>query len=135
MANALYGKGREAFLNGSIDWETDDIRIFLIDTTHYNVDIDVHWNTDSIPSAAVVRASDALASKTVALGVADAADITFYVVTGDTCEAIIIYKYTGIGNTALLIAYIDSATGLPVTPNGGDIVCQWNSGANKIFKL
>lgn len=34
-----------------------------------------------------------------------------------------------------LIAYIDTATGLPVTPNGGDITIAWDSGANKIFKL
>jgi hypothetical protein len=34
-----------------------------------------------------------------------------------------------------LIAYIDTATGLPVTPNGGDITIAWDSGANRIFKL
>ena len=34
-----------------------------------------------------------------------------------------------------LVAYIDGATGLPVTPNTGDIGIAWDSGANKIFKL
>ncbi len=34
-----------------------------------------------------------------------------------------------------LIAYIDTATGMPVTPNGGDITIAWDNGANKIFKL
>jgi hypothetical protein len=35
----------------------------------------------------------------------------------------------------LLIARIDTATGLPVTPNGGDITVQWDAGADKIFTL
>jgi hypothetical protein len=34
-----------------------------------------------------------------------------------------------------LIAYIDTATGLPVTPGGGDIDITWDNGSNKIFKL
>jgi len=34
-----------------------------------------------------------------------------------------------------LLAFLDSVTGLPVTPNGGDITVAWDNGANKIFKL
>ena len=33
------------------------------------------------------------------------------------------------------INFIDTATGLPITPNGGDIIVTWDNGANKIFKL
>lgn len=33
------------------------------------------------------------------------------------------------------IAYIDTGTGLPVTPNGSDITVTWDSGASKIFAL
>jgi len=136
MANALYGKGREGFLDGSIDWDTDDIRVILVDTADYPAfSIDVDDNLDDIPTAARVKVSDALASKTVTLGVADAADITLSAVTGDASEALVIYKHTGVESTSRLIAYIDSATGLPVTPNGGDITIQWDGGANKIFKL
>jgi len=136
MANALYGKGREGFLDGSIDWDTDDIRVILVDMADYPAfSIDVDDNLDDIPTAARVKVSDALASKTVTLGVADAADITLSAVTGDASEALVIYKHTGVESTSRLIAYIDSATGLPVTPSGGDIAIQWDDGANKIFKL
>ena len=34
-----------------------------------------------------------------------------------------------------LIAWIDTATGLPIVPNGGDIIVTWDNGNNKIFKL
>ena len=135
MSNALYDKGREGFLDGSIDWDTDDIRCILIDTADYSVDLATHDNLDDVPGDARVATSGAFTGKTVAAGVADAADVTLSSVTGDTCEAIVIYKHTGTESTSRLIAYIDSATGVPVTPNGGDITIQWDSGANKIFKL
>lgn len=145
MATALYGKGRAAFLEGSIDWDADDIKCLLIDSTDYSVSIDVdqYCNKDTIPDAARVTngLSGNFASKTTALGVADADDITLSTVSGEECEAIVIFLDGGgggvsqSGTTDLLIAYIDSATGLPVTPNGGDITIQWDSGANKIFKL
>lgn len=135
MANALYDKGREGFLDGSIDWDTDDIRCILIDTADYTVDLATHDNLDDVPGDARVATSGALTSKTVTDGVADAADVILSSVTGDQCEAIVIYKHTGTESTSRLIAYIDTATGLPVTPNGGDITIQWDSGANKIFKL
>ena len=42
---------------------------------------------------------------------------------------------TGTEATKDLIAFIDTATGLPCTPNGGNINVVWDSGANRIFKL
>lgn len=140
MTASLYGKGREGFLDGSIDWDTDNIKAILVDTADYVVSIDVHDNIDDVAVAArvvTIANAPALASKTVTLGVADAADVTFTAVTGDSVEAIILFKDTGVESSSRLIAYIDSAsaTGLPVTPNGGDISIAWDNGGNKIFKL
>lgn len=135
MANALYGKGREKFLNGDIDWANDNIKCVLVDTATYSVAIDTDDFLDDISAGERVATSGNLASKTSTLGVADAADVTFSTVTGDQAEALVIYKDTGDAETSPLIAYIDTATGLPITPNGGDITITWDSGANKIFKL
>lgn len=145
MANALYGKARQAFLDGDLDWATNTIKVTLIDTADYtlgaNIDVHQYMNLDTVPAAAKV-ATATLGSKTSTLGVADAADATFPAVTGDPCEALIIWMDGGGGGTTqsgtadLLIAYIDTASsGLPVTPNGGDITVTWDDGANKIFKL
>ncbi|MEM0374078.1 MAG: hypothetical protein QXO96_05965 [Sulfolobales archaeon] len=135
MANALYDKGRQAFLEGDIDWINDDIRVILIDTADYTVNLSTHDFLDDVPSVARVAVSSSLTGKTATDGVADANDVTFSSVTGDASEALIIYKHTGTESTSNLIAYIDTATGLPVTPNGGDINIVWDNGANKIFKL
>lgn len=133
--SGLYGLARAAFLGGDIAWDTDDIRCVLVDTADYTVNIDVDEFLSDVPVGARVATSGAFTSPTVTLGVADAADIVLSSVTGDVSEAIVIYVHTGSDATARLIAYIDSATGLPVTPNGGDITIQWDNGANKIFKL
>lgn len=143
MANALYGKGRDGFLLGTIAWVAGDIKVTLIDAADYvlgaNIDVHQYMNTDTVPAAA--KLSTVALTTTAALGVADASDATFSLVTGDPSEALIIWLdgggggTTASGTTDLLIAYIDTATGLPVTPNGGDINIVWDNGADKIFKL
>lgn len=133
MANELYGLGREKFLAGDIDWANDDIKVVLVDSGAYTPSIDVDEFFDDI--ASVIATSGNLAGKTETLGVADANDITFSSVSGVQSEYLVIYKDSGTPSTSPLIALIDTATGLPVTPNGGDIIVQWDDGANKIFKL
>lgn len=134
MASVVYPKGLEGFLDGSIDWDTDNVRAILVDTGSYTYSA-AHDFLDDMPGGARIAVSGNLASKTVTNGVADAADVTFTAVSGASVEAIVIYKHTGTDSTSRLIAYIDSGTGLPVTPNGGDITVAWDNGANKIFAL
>lgn len=135
MANALYKKGRQKFLDGSISWSSDNIRIVLVDSADYTVDLTNHEFLSDVTIAGRVATSGNLASKTSTSGTADAADVTLSAVSGDQSEAIVIYKDTGTAATSPLIAYIDTATGLPITPNGGDITVQWDDGTNKIFTL
>lgn len=134
MANSLYGKARQKFLEGSIAWLTDTIKVMLVDTADYTVAIDTDEFLSDVPSGAREETSSALSGKTSTLGVADADDPNFATTAGDQCEAIVIYKDTGSAATSPLIAYFDTATGLPTTL-GGAITIRWDSGANKIFKL
>ena len=134
MANTLYDPGRDAFLNGDIDYTNDTIKVYLIDTDDYTYSA-AHQYLSSVGGAARV-ANATLAGKSTSAGVADANDTVLSSVSGDECEALILVKDTGNESTSPLIGYIDTAAaGLPVTPNGGDITITWDSGANKIFKL
>lgn len=135
MANFLYDKGREGFLDGSIDWDTDTIKVSLV--RGYTPSQSTHDFLDDVTGAGgTLVATQTLGSKTVTSGVADAADTTFPTVSaGTACQHLVIYKDTGSAGTSRLIACIDSGTGLPVTPNGGDISVVWDSGSNRIFKL
>lgn len=133
--NKLYDKGREGFLDGSINWASNNIKAVLVDTGAYTVNLATHANLSDISTPARIGTSGNLTSKTVTGGVADAADITYPTVGGTSAEAIVIYADSGTAATSRLIAYIDTASGLPVTPNSGDITVTWSNGASKIFKL
>lgn len=135
MANALYDHGRENFLSGDISWDGDDIKLAFIDEGDDAIDLNNDEDMGDRVSGAIVAESGNFASKTIAAGVADADDVTVTTVTGDEFESIDIFKDTGVSATDLLICNIDTATGLPFTPSGGDIEVQWDAGANKIFKL
>jgi hypothetical protein len=133
MANALYPKYKEAALTAGVNLSTDTIKVALVDTGTYTYSA-AHQYYSSV-SAAVVGTPQTLGSKTVTDGVFDAADVTFPAVTGASSEALVIYKDTGSAASSPLIAYIDTATGLPVTPNGGDIIIAWDNGSNRVFSL
>ncbi len=143
MANALFDSGRGFFLDGSISWSGATIRIMFDDHADDNPDVSVDDYLSDIATAARVPAGTdgtqtahpQLTSPTTTAGVADAADTTFTTLTGDVSESLIIYKGTLTDTTSPLIAKIDTAAGLPFTPNGGDAIIVYDSGANKIFKL
>lgn len=134
MSNALYGKGKEKLLSGSINLPSDAIKLALVSSA-YTPNLSTHEFYSDI-SAAVLGTPQTLGSKTVTLGVFDAADPTFAAVaSGSTAKAVVIYKDTGLASSSPLLAYIDTITGFPLATNGGDIAIQWDNGANKIFSL
>jgi hypothetical protein len=135
MANALYDKSREAFLGGDLDWDAHNFKWYLIDAADYSKNLATDDFADDIPSGAKVATSGNLANKTKTNGVADADDVTLSAVSGDPSEELVLWRDSGSQATSQLVANVDTATGLPVTPNGGDIVIQHDAGASKIFKL
>lgn len=131
--SALFDPGREGFLDGSIDWDTDDIRVMLVLST-YTFSA-AHKFVSDLGAVDNGRTA-ALGTKTVTNGVADSADTSLVATAAAACNALAVFKHTGSDATARLIAYIDTATGLPFTPGAGQTVnVAWSDGANKIFKL
>jgi hypothetical protein len=150
MANALYPKFKEALLNqaagtSAINLSSDtNIKVALVNisgsTNAYTYSSShQYFSSVSTNSAAVVGTSATLANKTVATpagGVFDADDVTFTGVSGtNVIGALVIYKDTGTAASSPLIAFLDSGTGLSITPNGGSVTVSWDSGANRIFAL
>lgn len=135
MANTLYDKGRQKFLDAGISWTSDNIKAVLVDVADYTVNAATHEFLSDVGGSARVATSSNMTGKSTTAGVADCDDFAFASVTGDPSEAIVFYKDTGTASTSPLICYLDSASGLPVTPNGGDINVVISSGASKLFKL
>tara|TARA_R110000803_G_scaffold56754_2_gene114151 strand:+ start:213 stop:611 length:399 start_codon:yes stop_codon:yes gene_type:complete len=132
MANAIYPKFKEAILNGSAntDMAAGTVRIALVDTGVYTFSAAHEFQT----SLTGVVATQILGTKTFLNGTFDAADPTWPTVTGATVEALVIYIDTGVAGTSRLISFVDTGqTGLPVTPNGGNITL--NIAAGGLFTI
>ena len=116
MANQLYPKGKEAFLGAVIDMDTDDIRAVLCRDA-YNAS---HDNLNDLVD--VVATSPALTTPTITNGVFDTDNILYPTVgTAASTAFMVLYQHTGTPATSRLIAHIDTASGLPVTPDGTNI--------------
>jgi len=131
MANKLYPKGKEHFATGGINFTGDNIKCILV-TSGYTPNFTTDEFLSVISGGNIVATSGNLASKSATLGVLNAAALVFTAVSGSTVTQVVMYKDTGTSSTSPLLAYWDTATGLPVTPNGGDITLTWDTGSNKI---
>ena len=132
MANALYPKWKEALLQGSSGSAlngsgTTGVYVALVDTGTYTYSASHQYYSDL--SGIVGTDQEIGATKTYTNGVLDGADLTYTAVSGASVEAIVLYvKNAGANTTWRLVAYLDtSVTGLPVTPNGGNIPVTWNA--------
>lgn len=137
MANAIYPKWKEALLNATSGSAltgsgTTGLYAALVDTGTYTYS-SAHQYYSSL--SGIVGTDQEVTSPTLTNGVVDGGDVTFSAVSGNTVEAIVLYrKNAGANTTWQLVMYMDTGvTGLPVTPNGGDIPITWN--ASGIFAL
>lgn len=137
MANAIYPKYKEALLNATANSAitgsgTTGLYVALVDTGTYTYSAS-HEFYSSL--SGIVGTDQEITTPTLTGGVVDGGDVTFSAVSGNSVEALVIYrKNAGANTTWRLVAYIDTGqTGLPVTPNGGNITITWN--ASGIFAL
>lgn len=140
MANSFF----TSFLNGilgahatRVDLDADTIKMYLHDNGAVALNASTHdFYNDT--SAGLIGTAYTLANKTNTSGVGvfdntvDPAP-AFTAVSGATVEALVFFKDTGTPSTSDLICFFDTATGLPLTPNGGDVNVTFN--ASGIFKI
>ena len=132
MANAVYPIYKQSLLAGDANADldnntaTDGPFVALIDTATYTYSAAHDFYSDL---SGIVGTDQRITTPTVVNGLFDGDNVTFTAVTGATIEALVIYrKNAGANTTWRLVAYIDTGvTGLPVTPNGGDITITWNA--------
>jgi hypothetical protein len=137
MANILYPKYKEALLSGGVNLVAGAVKVQLVDTGAYTYSA-AHQFLSSVPSGSRIGSPGTLANKTVSGGVFDADDTVLASVpagsgTGSASEALVLYRDSGTESTSELIALLDSATGLPLTTNGGNVSITWN--ASGIFNI
>lgn len=143
MANSFYN----AFLNGilgahatRVDLDADTIKMALVDNGSADgapdAAADDFWDDQD---AGLIGTAYTLAAKTIGTVAAGVFDNTtdpapaFTAVSGATVESLVFFKDTGTPSTSNLLWWFDTATGLPLTPNGGDVNVTFSaSGIAKI---
>ena len=136
MANLIYGKAKEALFNCQINVSSQSLGILLVDST-YTLSQNTHQFVSDISSSAIKGRSTSLQNVQSTLGVLDADDITIVNYPGDAFKAVILYVDTGSDATSRLIAYIDTATGIPFAGINTElnITIVWSNDSTKIISL
>lgn len=142
MANALFDTAREGFLLGEIDWDIATFKVALVRSYTYNA---AHKFVSDITTAGGVlhATSAALTTKTATNGTADAGDVTFTAVPSNASNhSLLLFQSSGVGgggdvaaSAQRVVAWIDTGTLLPISPNGGNIIVAWDNNTNRIFTL
>jgi hypothetical protein len=141
VANAVFPKAKEGFLDGSIDLDTAVIKVALV--RGYTYSSSHEFVSDVTATGTLHATSAALSSIDVTNGVFDAADVTFTTPSTDSNDhSLLIFQSSAVGggsdvaaSSQRVIAWIDTGTGIPIKPAGGDITVVWDNGSNKIFSL
>ena len=142
MANQVYPRAREGFAIGEINWSTGVIKVALV--RGYTYDDTDKFVSDVTGGGGTLHAtSSALASKTATNGALDAADITFTTPAANASDhSVLVFQSSAVGGGAdvaasaqRVIAWVDTATGLPIRPNGANVTLTWDEGTNRILHL
>ncbi len=145
MANATYDGWKLEMLgdaggpgHGTTDFEADNFRMILLDAADHTTNTAADFDHADLTGAGIVATSANLTggAVTITTGTAtvDFADFTWSAVTGDVSEEVVFYEWSGVSGTSLLIINFDTfSSGMPVTPNGGDINVTIN--ASGVFTL
>ncbi|HEX8609330.1 MAG TPA: hypothetical protein VF679_11875 [Pedobacter sp.] len=131
MADVIYNSFKKKIMDGSIDLDTDTIKVALV-TSSYTPDQDAHDFfddvTNEVTGTGYTAGGATLANKTVTAdntdneGVFDADDVSWTTST-ITARGAVIYKSTGTASTSPIIAYIDF--GADKTSTAGTFQITW----------
>lgn len=133
MADVIYNSFKKLIMDGSIDLDTDTIKVALV-TSSYIPDQDTHTYfssvTNEVSGTGYTAGGVTLANKTVTQdntdneGVFDADDVSWTTAT-ITARAAVVYKSTGTASTSALICYIDF--GADKVSTAGTFTIAWNA--------
>lgn len=133
MADVIYNGFKAKIMDGSIDLDTDTIKVALVTST-YTPDQDAHVFfssvTNEVSGTGYTAGGASLANKTVTQdntdneGVFDADDVSWTTAT-ITARGAVVYKSTGTSSTSPLICYIDF--GADKVSTAGTFSIQWNA--------
>lgn len=118
----LYDRAKQGYLAGSLTWFSP-MRAVLVTADYRAKPTDL--SLTSIPPAAILATSDLLDGLEVLGGRAAAGNVWFHDVMGADAAAVVLYADRVIPGMSPLVCYIDSAEGLPFSPDGSPVRVEW----------
>lgn len=135
MTNSVYPKAKQLALGAGLNLASGTVKALLIDTAAYTYSA-AHQYLSDVAGGARIGTAVTLASKSVTDGVFDAAYVSFTGLSGaPSIEAILVYVDTGSEASSPLVAYIDTASGLPIAAGATQVDVAWSNGTSRIFAL
>jgi len=133
MVNVTYNSFKKKIQDGSIDLDTDTIKVALV-TSSYTPDQDSHEFFDDVTNevsgtgytagGATLASASVTQNNTDNRGVFDATDVE-WTSSSITARGAVIYKSTGTASTSPLVGYVDF--GADKTSSNGTFKIEWSS--------
>lgn len=136
MANFIYGKAKQALLNGQINVLSNNLKVLLV-TSSYTPSINSDQYVSDINPSYIKNRSGVIQNVSNALGTLDADDVVISVHDGSAFKAVVLYNSSASDSDSRLISYIDTSPGLPFAGVNFSlpITIIWNNDSTKILSL
>lgn len=130
--NQLYPAARQSLGTAALNLSTGTLAVLLVYST-YTPLFATDANVSDVTSPKIAARQN-LSSVSFSAGKLSAAGVNFGAISGTACNALVVYKNSGTDSTSPLIAYIDTAPGIPFLPTGGVVAVTWDA-VNGIFTV
>lgn len=136
MANFVYGKAKQALLNGQINVASNSLKILLVNSS-YVPSANSDEYVSNINSTYIKNRSEVIQNVTNTLGTLNADDAMVTVHDGSAFNAIVLYQNGTSDSNSRLIAYVDTSTGLPFAGVNFSlpVTIVWSNDLSKILSL
>jgi hypothetical protein len=136
MANFVYGKAKQALLNGQINVSSNNLKILLVNNS-YVPSANSDEYVSNINPTYIKNRSEIIQNITNTLGVLNADDVQITTHDGSAFNSIVLYQNGTSDSDSRLIAYIDTSAGLPFASVSFSlpVTIIWNENLNKILSL
>ncbi len=142
MANATYTAFKQGILNAEYDLNTAAIKVALVRGYTFSAAHATMADVVGGGGGTINGTSASLTTPSVTGGVFDADDTTIATTSNASNHTLVVFQASAVTGGAdvaqasqKLIAFFDTATGLPVVPGTGTLTITWADTTNRILKV
>jgi|694.fasta_scaffold09395_16 hypothetical protein len=125
MANFVYGKAKQALLNGGFNFSSNNFKVALVKSS-YTPSQNVHEFLSDISNANIAYVTENIPSLVNNLGVVNSQDFVFTLPENTAFNAAVIYQVGSSQSNSRLLSYTDTASGFPFTGSQNSVTVAFD---------